>query len=244
MKKIFAILLAAIMTFAFTGCSKKDDSDIDVNNTGAPETESSQPNAENTEKPEEPTKAPAHEAELTLESLMAREPSPEEYFSVTKDISGGAYILDYTGDESVVVFPEKIESLTSASIDGYVFSNSKTLEGIRFADSMIYIGDFVCSECEALKYVVIGENVETIGMATFHGCINLEKVVFGSKLKSIGKSAFGVCPKLKEIEIPESVTSIDELAFSGAPDDFKVIGKSGSYAETYAKEHGFEFIAK
>ena len=235
MKKILAVLLAAVMAFAFTGCAKKGGSDIDVNNTGTPEAD------ENTEKP---TKAPAHEAELTLESLMARDPSPEEYFSAADNTRGGAYIVGYTGDESVIVIPETIASLTTASIDGYILSNSETLEAIRFADSMTYIGDNVCGNCQALKYAVIGENVEEIGENTFLGCISLEKVVLGSKLKSIGPFAFGGCSKLKEIEIPESVTSIGEAAFFGVAENFKIIGKSGSYAETYAREEGFEFIAK
>ena len=42
------------------------------------------------------------------------------------------------------------------------------------------------------------------------------------------------------IYIPEATVTIDKDAFSG-DDGLIIIGKSESYAETYAQEYGFDF---
>ena len=60
-------------------------------------------------------------------------------------------------------------------------------------------------------------------------------------MTSIGEYAFSCCTSLTAITIPDSVTSIGEYAFEECNNPI-IYGYTGSFAETYAKEHNIRFI--
>lgn len=67
-------------------------------------------------------------------------------------------------------------------------------------------------------------------------------VRLSENVTSIGARAFADCPNLRHIYIAEKTTSIDDDAFEGIA-ALVIHGVEGSYAQTYAQEHGFEFRA-
>jgi len=56
--------------------------------------------------------------------------------------------------------------------------------------------------------------------------------------------AFANCDNLRHIYIPEETTTISPNAFDNLPNTLTIHGRSGSYAESYAAENGFTFVAK
>ena len=68
--------------------------------------------------------------------------------------------------------------------------------------------------------------------------------VIPDTVTKVKEYAFSYCSKLTSITIPESVTSIDNYAFWGCYNLKGVKGKSGSGAQTWAIENGYEFIAE
>ena len=104
-----------------------------------------------------------------------------------------------------------------------------------------------------LASVTFGEQLKTIGNNAFARTA-LTSVEFNDRLESIGNYAFKDC-KIGEITIPESVTEIGEYALGynsekidgewqyNPVEGFTVSGYTGSEAERYATENGFEFTS-
>ncbi len=72
---------------------------------------------------------------------------------------------------------------------------------------------------------------------------DLTSAIIETGVTNISSYMFYECVKLSSVTIPESVTSISSAAFSGCTELTTVYGVSGSYAETFAAENGYVFVA-
>ena len=72
----------------------------------------------------------------------------------------------------------------------------------------------------------------------------MKEIRLNEGLITIKKSAFAQCTAMKSVIIPETVETIEVIAFGAMAEDFKIIGKSGSAAETYANSASIAFEAK
>lgn len=141
--------------------------------------------------------------------------------------------------------------------DGFYYNfysdNKATLEEYHGSNQNLIIPDIVYSHTvdtiatstfsnnSIIKAVVIPETVEIIGAYAFYGCTNLESVIIPSSVTAIKAATFYGCGNLTEVIIPASVTQIAANAFNEC-ENLTIIGESGSYAETYAQEHGINFV--
>ncbi len=129
------------------------------------------------------------------------------------DVNGkNATVIEYTGTDSDVKIPSKIENAYVTSIGTEAFWCVKTM-----------------------KTVTIPSTVTSIGVAAFNECTALTKVVIPYKVTTIGESAFWYCTNLKTVVIPQSVTSIGKNAFKGC-NALTAYVTSNSYAEKYIKQ--------
>ena len=74
----------------------------------------------------------------------------------------------------------------------------------------------------------------------------IKSITLPNTVTTIGSSAFAFCESLEYIYIPESVTEIIDGtygAFEGC-ESLTIHGKSGSAAESYAKENNIPFVAE
>lgn len=129
------------------------------------------------------------------------------------------------------------------SIGSSAFSNCYALTDISIPSSVTTIGRLAFMYCESLTSIEIPIGVTSIADSTFYACWSLERITIPDSVISIEKSAFESCEMLKDVAIPASVTSIDSTAFKNS--GLKTIyGTAGSYAETFAAENGYTFIAQ
>lgn len=152
-----------------------------------------------------------------------------------------------------------IENVTY--IGDYAFENCASLERIIIPDGITSkctideygwerveknIGDSVFYNCTNLKEVTISKNMEYIPNGIFMNCSLLKEIVLPEGTKKISESAFQSCTSLEKITIPATVTAIDDTAFQYCYSLSTICGKSGSYAEAWAKEkrYTFEIITK
>jgi hypothetical protein len=94
--------------------------------------------------------------------------------------------------------------------------------------------------CDSLKDMVLPKNIVSIGDKALLACRSLKEISIPDSVQSIGKESFAYCDKLEKIEIPESVTSIDATAFKNSRPT--IYGKTGSYAESFAKKNNIKFM--
>lgn len=158
-----------------------------------------------------------------------------------------------------VVIPDTVTSIGERAFEA---------SGITSADipaSVTSIGRSAFARCSKLRSVRFAASVEEIGFGLFNGCRSLETVEIVSPIQRIADRAFEYCAfsrftvpdtvtslgssvfagndSLLWLEVPESVTQIDRGALDGCS-QMTVIGKAGSYVETYAKQEGLPFTTK
>ena len=146
---------------------------------------------------------------------------------------------------------------TAVSGDTFVISSlSPVQEGWYFlgwaetadADRAEFIpGDSFTSETDVTLYAVWGKPdfvlpaaLTTIDTEAFSGGM-FSFVRLPERAVKICSNAFADCPNLKAIYISEETTEIASDAF-GNIQGLTVIGRLGSYAETFAKANGFTFL--
>ena len=134
-------------------------------------------------------------------------------------------------------------------ISDAAFNGCTKLKDVVLPNSLKELGDMydswqggVFSNCSSLQRINIPYGVETIGSSAFYGCTSLSSITIPNSVTAIGGSAFEGCTSLSNITIPNSVT---EIGFGYVVFEAGTIikGSKNSYAETYAKEKGFNFIA-
>ena len=142
------------------------------------------------------------------------------------------------------------ENLTSITfndelktIENEAFADCKSLEKLELPDTLESIGNSCFQNCTALKEINISSKINTIPKRAFFYCESLEILNLPDSVTAISSEAFARCNSLKEIYIPGSVNEIAENTFDEC-DSLTIKGKSGSYAEEYAKENDIDFAAE
>lgn len=158
---------------------------------------------------------------------------PSSYImsSISTGMSGNKALKSYS------VYPCGAVNNISA-VDGVLFANDGALcrTLLRYpsgkTDTLYVVPDFV----------------ETVANEAFTYCENLTSIVFSEGVTSLGSSAISghpvirECRNLESLVIPSTVTFIGSI--SGCPSLTTIYGSAGSYAETWAAENGYTFVAQ
>ena len=147
------------------------------------------------------------------------------------------YITDFTLDNNGGV-------LNGAQTTLLTYIGNK--EKYEVPSSVNIVDDMAFAFHSELKSVIIPQSVTSIGTYAFAMCQSLTDIVLPEGITSIGEGAFYNCTSLKHVTIPSSVTSIGDGAFTSDNGNLSitVYGPAGSYAETWAKNNGYTFIAQ
>lgn len=129
------------------------------------------------------------------------------------------------------------------SIGSYALYNMRTLESITIPEGVKTIGHYSFGYCTNLKDLVIPSTVNRIENYAFYGCKLLTDIVIPEGVKEIRDNTFNNCSSLTAITIPSTVEKIDSTAFKNCPSFNTIRGNAGSYAQTWANDNGYTFIA-
>ncbi len=132
---------------------------------------------------------------------------------------------------SLTDFDVDIENKYYSGYNGILFNKDKTV--------------LICYPAKkADASYLIPDSVTSIKQYAFDYCTSLESVTIGNSVTSIGNYTFRYCTSLTSVTIPDSVTSVETSAFYKCTSLTTIYGEAGSYAETYAGDNGYTFVAQ
>ena len=143
-----------------------------------------------------------------------------------------------TGLTSVAI-PDSV-----TSIDG-TFSGCTGLTSVTIPNSVTSIGSSAFYGCKNLKNISIPDGVETIDDNAFYDCRKFTEITLPKSVKSIGSGAFWNCINLNKVKVLNPDCSISVNLSSNTmpfPKCATIYGYSGSTAEVFAKNNGYNFL--
>ena len=135
-----------------------------------------------------------------------------------------------------VTIPGNVKTIGLGAFEGNRLSNITIQNGVE------EIGGLAFANNTVLQSVTIPGSVSNFDTSMFSKCYQLQKLILDEGVQKISDH-FIENEELAYIQIPETVTSIDNYAFMDCP-NVTIYGVRGSYAETYANEHGIPFSAQ
>lgn len=136
-----------------------------------------------------------------------------------------------------IEFPDSVTEISESA-----FTNSG-LESIVLSDNIRYVGEYAFRNCTSLSNITFGTGVNVINPYTFDSCNSLTNVTIPYSITAIRNNAFSNCDTLADVNIPGTTTDIDKTAFENSG-KVTVTCPEGSYAETFVKEKGIDYVIK
>ena len=186
----------------------------------------------------------------SLKSYPANKPGSE--YTVPADVDIGACAFENCKQLTKITISEPKSELAikSGVTIGYgAFTDCSNLISVIIPDNVSYIGDYSFNRCSSLIDITIPKGITTsnntfVGKSAFLDCSSIENITIPDGITKILPYTFGRCSNLTGITIPASVTNIATDAFKDCNLLTTVYGTAGSYAETWAKNNGYTFIAQ
>ena len=235
MKKRLLVLGLAFTMLAATACGTSSDggnktSKADKTVTATSNSDKTSETQKKDDKKDDAKESYKSADDITMDDLKNHEETSAEDFEYGDGPNGSIVIDGYIGEDPIVVIPNEIDGKKVVDF-GKAFTNNKDIIAIKIGDNIEEVAEGALTNCDNLKYIVFGKNVKVINDGLLGGS-KIEQIEFNDGLEKLGSNVYGVGLKSKiDVSIPESVT---EMTFRGAK---TLIVKSGSYAESYAKEY-------
>ncbi len=140
-------------------------------------------------------------------------------------VENGIEILNYSGSDSDVVIPSKIDgkpvtvigpSVFGVEEDGSHYGRSHMIKHVIIPNSVIEIDNSAFDDCTELTHITIPDSVTKIGERAF-ACSGLTHITIPDGVTEIGDDAFGYCTNLTSIDVGQNnknYTSEDGILFN------------------------------
>lgn len=139
-----------------------------------------------------------------------------------------AEIVNYFGNDTDVVIPDKINDLTVTGIADRAFNSKRYIKSVTIPASVAELGTSAFYNCTALEKVSFKGSRLKVGSCAFSGCVSLAELETDSPrtvFASLGSEAFCGCKSMKKGYVPceqgtkmemvfKDCTSLEELASS------------------------------
>ncbi len=259
MKKILAMILAAMLLFTLVSCGdKEDDGGAEIQDAANSNVYVvSETNDKFTYETDE-LGGYAIVGFTSASSTPHKVVIPAEIESV--EVTGiGAGAFKFNGYVSEVEIPASVEYIDDFAFYGCtylksvtmtdsvvelgtgVFENCTVLENVKLTTAIEKLPAYLFLNCKALKSVAIPEKVTEIGEGAYMGCTSVTEVTVPASVKNIGDCAFYGMTALTKATVPATVETLGQYVFNAAAEGFVLSGKADSAAQAYAVENEYTF---
>lgn len=155
-------------------------------------------------------------SEIDFSSLFSIKAAAITSGKFTYELSGtNATITGYSGTDSNLTIPSKLDGNTVVAIKHGVFANNADLVSVSLPGTLTSIGyhntsyDGTFQNCKKLQTVTFSEGSAeaVIGSEVFMGCLSLKTVSIPGNYTTIRRDAFNGCTSLKSFEWKKSSSS-------------------------------------
>ena len=124
------------------------------------------------------------------------------------EVVGDGYLVDYWGDETEVVLPPTIKTISSKA-----FQNNQDLISIVIPETLTRIEPEAFMNCKKLQTVQLNAQIKDIEYKTFYNCRSLVNINLPNSIKNIGYSSFENCRSLTMVTLPNKLEFVGGRAF-------------------------------
>lgn len=164
-------------------------------------------------------------------------------------VSGkSAIITAYTGSDSYVTIPSKLDNYKVVAVGDYAFMNNNTVKTVIIPNGVTELGHWSFGACTALKEISIPktvnrskEDVISVNACAFGGCKNLKNVYYGGtekQWKEVLNFAFemGNNDALKKAAAHCNTTAPTQIT--------KITSKSKGFKATWSKRASTGYVVQ
>lgn len=167
----------------------------------------------------------------------------ESFFEYSES-TAGITIERYTGYETDVTVPAKINGKPVTEIGDNTFNGCTSVRIISLPESIAVVGDSAFEKCTSLESIEIPAGVKVLPERAFLGS-GLKSIILNEGLEEIDSYAFGLCKNLQKVTIPSTVKNIESYAFYSiyniAGDPLKELVVLGNDTDFEAYATGFYY---
>ncbi len=127
---------------------------------------------------------------------LEEETSVWSYDIISDQAEEYAILTGYSGSDSDVFIPARIDGIEVKKLGDGVFENNADINSATFGEGICEIGDSAFKNAESLVCVVTPESLEIIGNNAFEGDVSFNSIVLYDNVSEIGEDAFNDCDQL------------------------------------------------
>ncbi len=128
---------------------------------------------------------------------------------------GKASITGYTGTDTAVIVPDKLEGVPVTAVSAAAFAKNSEIEYVRLPDSVRTIEKYAFLDCEALREVYIGRGAVSAAAGAFSGCSSLAIVCITSQNFTVADSTFQSNDERLTVVTPQNSATNKNLTKAG-----------------------------
>ncbi len=188
MKKLLALILAAMLIFCMVACS----------------------NEKTEENPEDDTDAIVKEDVVETElGKYECDVNEDGDYEIVKFTPASVKIVD------IVLPAQTADGRDIVGVGSGAFKAQNSIKSVTIPSTYVYISEYAFYDCDSLTSVTMSDSVESIGEHAFQACNVLATVTFSKGLTKVADFAFADCVKLTAADLSTAVTYVGDGAFLG-----------------------------